>query len=93
MIAFEFDETKSAANRLKHGIDFVEAQALWAGERIVQLPSPSPSGEERFIVTGEIGAKLWTAVVVYRGETIRLISVRRARIAEVKSYGREADQR
>ena len=26
---FEFDETKSEANKRKHGIDFVEAQALW----------------------------------------------------------------
>ena len=27
--AFEFDEAKSRANDVKHGIDFVEAQALW----------------------------------------------------------------
>ena len=27
---FEFDSAKSAANRDKHGIDFVEAQQLWA---------------------------------------------------------------
>jgi uncharacterized DUF497 family protein len=26
---FEFDERKSRLNKLKHGIDFVEAQALW----------------------------------------------------------------
>lgn len=29
---FEFDERKSAANKAKHGIDFVEAQALWLDE-------------------------------------------------------------
>ena len=26
---FEFDQAKSEANRLKHGIDFVQAQELW----------------------------------------------------------------
>ncbi len=26
---FEFDVRKSRVNKLKHGIDFVEAQALW----------------------------------------------------------------
>jgi hypothetical protein len=29
MYLFEFDATKSASNRTKHGIDFVEAQKLW----------------------------------------------------------------
>ena len=28
-VEFEFDATKSAANRAKHGIDFVEAQSIW----------------------------------------------------------------
>jgi uncharacterized protein len=26
---FEFDPKKSEGNKLKHGIDFVEAQGLW----------------------------------------------------------------
>jgi hypothetical protein len=26
---FEFDEAKSQGNKAKHGIDFIEAQALW----------------------------------------------------------------
>lgn len=29
---FEFDENKSRVNRAKHGIDFVEAQALWCDD-------------------------------------------------------------
>ena len=29
MLRFAFDPAKSAANKLKHGIDFIEAQALW----------------------------------------------------------------
>jgi len=29
MAEFEFDERKSTLNKAKHGIDFVEAQAIW----------------------------------------------------------------
>jgi uncharacterized DUF497 family protein len=29
MIVFEFDGAKSKSNLAKHGIDFVDAQALW----------------------------------------------------------------
>ena len=38
---FEFDERKSRANKVKHGIDFVEAQALWLDEALVEIPARS----------------------------------------------------
>ena len=31
---FEFDRTKSESNRAKHGIDFVDVQALWDDKEI-----------------------------------------------------------
>ena len=34
---FEFDESKSRANQLKHGIDFVLAQALWLDDNRIAL--------------------------------------------------------
>lgn len=34
---FEFCEQKSRANKSKHGIDFVEAQALWLDEELVEV--------------------------------------------------------
>ncbi|WP_017326164.1 BrnT family toxin [Synechococcus sp. PCC 7336] len=37
-------------------------------------------------IFGRIGAKIWTAVVTYREENIRIISVRRARKREVELY-------
>ena len=35
---------------------------------------------------GQIGGKLWTAIFTMRGETVRLISVRRSREKEAKYY-------
>ena len=83
---FEFDERKSRLNKLKHGIDFVEAQAVWLDVALTELRARSGI-EPRFIVIGRIGGKHWTAVVTDRGDTVRLISVRRSRAKEVETYG------
>ncbi len=82
---FEFDPAKSAANKAKHGIDFVEAQALWADEGLADAPVVS-EGELRFLVIGRIVGKHWTAVCTLRGQVVRIISVRRARKTEVMFY-------
>ena len=82
---FEFDRRKSASNRRKHGIDFVEAQALWADPDLMEIPARTED-EERLVVIGLIGDKHWSAVVTYRGERIRIISVRPSRKEEVQLY-------
>ncbi|MFN5997665.1 MAG: BrnT family toxin [Paracoccaceae bacterium] len=82
---FEFDPAKSAANKDKHGIDFVEAQALWLDGGLADAPVTS-EGEPRFLVIGRIDGKHWTAVCTLRGEVMRIISVRRARKTEVMFY-------
>ena len=40
---FEFDPAKSAANKDKHGIDFVEAQALWLDGGLASRLDRSPA--------------------------------------------------
>jgi uncharacterized DUF497 family protein len=85
MQRFEFDEAKSQANVLKHGIDFIDAQELWNDSALLEIPAKT-GDEPRFLVIGRISQKHWSAVITYRGEVIRLISVRRSRIEEVKFY-------
>ena len=85
---FEFDPAKSAANLSKHGIDFDEAQAIWNDDDRLETLSQIASSEQRWVVTGRVGDRIWTAAVTYRGETIRLISVRRARENETSDYHR-----
>jgi uncharacterized DUF497 family protein len=53
---FEFDAEKSASNKDKHGIDFVEAQALWHYNRCLIVPAKS-SGELRFALIAKLGEK------------------------------------
>ena len=91
---FAFDAAKSAANKAKHGIDFVAAQVLWLDPDRIELPA-RPMNEPRVLVIGQIAQTTWTATVTYRNEdTIRLISVRRARHNEEARYleeGRDDD--
>lgn len=82
---FEFDDAKSRANKAKHGIDFVEAQSLWHDANQVRVAART-GGEQRFVVIGVIDGKHWSAVITYRGEVTRLISVRRSRPKEVAAY-------
>ncbi len=82
---FEFDLEKSAANKAKYGIDFVEVQALWNDPDLVEIPART-SDEPRFLVIGRIGEKHWSAIGTYRGGFIRIISVRRSRREEVELY-------
>jgi uncharacterized DUF497 family protein len=89
---FEFDPAKSAANRAKHRIDFVAAQVLWLDDDRVEVPA-RPMAEPRFLIIGQIGQALWTATVTYRHEeTIRIISVRRARDSEKTLYRQERER-
>ena len=82
---FEFDESKSRTNRRKHGIDFEAAQALWTDPERIEIPARTED-EPRWMVIGTIGNQHWSAVITYRDDRTRLISVRRARDEEVSIY-------
>jgi len=82
---FEFDPGKSDGNKRKHGIDFHEAQALWDDPDMIEIPARTED-EPRFLVIGRIAGKHWSGVITYRGERIRMISVRRSRREEVDIY-------
>jgi uncharacterized protein len=82
---FEFDAEKSKINKQKHGIDFYEAQTLWDDPDLIEIPVKT-SDEPRLLVIGKISGKHWSVVITYRGEKIRIISVRRSREEEVDIY-------
>lgn len=82
---FEYDDTKSKSNLEKHGIDFVEAQRLWDDLDLIEIPTKT-SDEERYLVIGMIDGRHWSGVITYRGDNLRIISVRRSRPEEVALY-------
>jgi uncharacterized DUF497 family protein len=82
---FEFNESKSQSNLKKHGIDFVEAQRLWDDSNLLEAPAKTVD-EPRFLLISTVDTKHWSAVVTYRNERIRIISVRRSRAEELNIY-------
>ena len=82
---FEFDPSKSESNKEKHGVDFEEAKALWNDPHLLEIEAQT-IGESRFLLIGKIADKHWSAVITYRREKIRIISVRRSRKEEVELY-------
>lgn len=85
MPEFEFDPRKSDQNLEKHGVDFVRAQRLWGDARLLEIPALT-ADEPRFLVIGLLDGKHWSAIITYRDERVRLISVRRSRTEEVALY-------
>ena len=82
---FEYDAHKSESNKRRHGIDFVEAQALWKDPDRVEIPARTVD-EPRYLIIGKIGDDHWSVIVTYRDETIRIISVLRSKREEVDLY-------
>ena len=85
MVVFEFDVHKSVSNKTKHGIDFIQAQAIWDDPDVLEI-STKVKDEPRFLVIGRKDGKHWSAIITYRGEKVRIISVRRSRPEEVEIY-------
>ncbi len=84
-MAFEFDKRKSRINKKKHGIDFIEAQALWDDPDRVEIPVKTID-EKRFLLIGKISDKYWSTIITYRNEKVRIISVPRSRKEEIEIY-------
>jgi uncharacterized protein len=82
---FEFDRQKSVLNKTKHGIDFDDAQALWADPDLLEIPARTVD-EPRSLIIGKISEKHWSGVITYRRNVIRIISIRRSRQEEVDLY-------
>jgi len=86
---FEFDPKKSDSNKQKHGLDFYDARALWADPDLIEIPVQTID-EPRYLVIGTIEGKHWSGVITYRGDKVRIISVRRSRKEEVDIYESES---
>jgi len=85
---FEWDAAKAEANYVKHGIDFATAAETFGDVFGIEEADPRNAeyGEERFLITGMGGGSLLTVVYTERGESVRIISARRATKREHDNY-------
>ncbi len=84
---FQFDPAKAKRNLKKHKVSFADAEGVFYDPLAIHSEDPDSDDEERFIAIGLGSAsKILVVVYTFRGEEIRLISVRRATAREVKAY-------
>lgn len=84
---FQFDPAKAKINLKKHRVSFADAEGVFYDPMAIHITDLDSEDEERFIAVGTGSAnQILVVVYTFRGEEIRLISVRRATSHEVKEY-------
>lgn len=87
----EFDPAKDEANRFKHGVRLAFGQGVFDDpDHVIAETVRLGDEEERLKAIGRIDGKLFTAIHVWRGEVVRLISVRRSNPSEQRDYYRNS---
>ena len=83
---FEWDPKKNLANRQKHGIDFIDAVAIFGGPSVEGLDECFGNGEPRIIAYGQLGSHVIAVVYCWREDRRRIISARKATRSETRMY-------
>jgi hypothetical protein len=81
---FEWDEEKSEANLIKHGIDFADASEVFYGPVLIR--GSSRNNEERWLAIGKSQDRIMSVIFTRRLELIRIISARHPRRDEERAY-------
>jgi uncharacterized protein len=82
---FEWDGHKRAQIIKDRALDFGSAPRFFDGRPAIHRPSPR-NDEERWKTTAEIEGTFFTVIWTWRGETIRVITMRRAHEKEIRAY-------
>ena len=90
-VSFEWDEIKSRANIVKHGISFETAKLVFDDPHVVSFPERNVEGEERWQSLGSAdGIVILTVAHTVQdnddNEVVRIISARKASPSERKRY-------
>jgi uncharacterized DUF497 family protein len=85
----EFDEAKSARNAKARGIGFERFAEMDLARALSVEDTRVEYGERRFRLLGLIDGRLHVAVITYRGDRVRVISLRRANRREERKYAKE----
>jgi len=86
---FEWDEAKRLANLDKHGIDFIDVPEVFDGDIITVEDSRYSYGEQRFVTFGVLQGRVVAVVHTDRGESVRIVSARKATKNEQRTYFQE----
>ena len=86
----EFDPAKNARNIRERGISFERFADMDLNTAIAVEDARTDYGERRVRLFGMIEDRLHVGVITYRGEKVRVISLRRANQREERTYAKES---
>ena len=84
-----YDSAKNDSNIAKHGLSLAEAKLLEWDTALEWIDGRKNYGEERRIALAPMKQRLYYVVYVELKTGIRVISLRKANIREVKKYEKE----
>jgi hypothetical protein len=85
-VGIEFDPAKNDRNIRDRGLSFESAAEFEFETALILRDNRRSYGEVRMRALGYIGERLHVLVFTLRGDTLRVISLRRANRREVKHY-------
>ena len=85
-----WDEAKRLANLSKHGLDFADAEKVFAGPLVLFEDGREDYGEQRMIGIGLLETIVVLVVHVESDDSIRIISMRKAESDETDLFYRNA---
>jgi uncharacterized DUF497 family protein len=88
----DFDPEKDATNLRKHGVSLAAAAQLDWDAALAWIDDRADYGEMRIVALAPIGDRLFFVVFVDRGNSRRIISLRRANRREVNHYVRANEE-
>ena len=88
---FEWDPAKDAKLREERGLSMELAKTAWEDPKAVEIRADD-RGELRWALIAKLMNKIHVVIFTRRGETIRLITMRRAHPDEERFYEEKADR-
>jgi uncharacterized DUF497 family protein len=85
-VSFEWEARKRRSNLSKHGIDFLDCEAVFAGPTVTMSDDRADYGEQRFITFGLLGDRVVVVAHTEATDGIRIISMRKATKREQALY-------
>ena len=81
-----FDPAKRQATLDVRGLDMADAWQVFETERVTVVDDRRDYGETRFVTVGDVNGRMVILVWTQRGETCRIISMRKANDREKSAY-------
>lgn len=84
---YQWNQNKAKTNLKKHRVDFADAVTVFNDDAAITLEDDDNPDEQRYVTIGlDALGRILVVIYTWRGESIRLISARKATHQERKQY-------